>query len=95
MKKLLASTLWPIVVCICAFAQGTPSWLRYPTISPDGKIIVFTCKGDLYRVPANGGTATPLTSHEAHDFMPVKQRPAVGGCGRRVVESDQIAGDDD
>jgi Tol biopolymer transport system component len=47
------------------------SWMRYPAISPDGKTIAFTYKGDLYRVPATGGTATPLTTHVAHDFMPV------------------------
>lgn len=54
-----------------AAAQTAPSWLRYPAISPDGKTIVFTYKGDLYRVPSDGGTAVPLTIHEAHDFMPV------------------------
>ena len=54
-----------------AAAPASPEWLRYPSISPDGKTIVFTYKGDLYRVPAAGGTAAPLTLHEAHDFMPV------------------------
>ena len=52
-------------------AQQNPSWMRYSAISPDGKTIVFTYKGDLYRVPAAGGNAVPLTLHEAHDFMPV------------------------
>ncbi|WP_241499043.1 S41 family peptidase [Rufibacter ruber] len=52
-------------------AQNTPTWLRYPSISPDGQTIVFTYKGDLYRVPSTGGAAIPLTAHEAHDFMPV------------------------
>lgn len=52
-------------------AQVSPGWLRYSSISPDGKTIVFTYKGDLYRVASMGGTATPLTFHEAHDFMPV------------------------
>ena len=47
------------------------SWMRYPALSPDGKAIVFTYKGDLYRVPSAGGSATPLTTHQAHDFMPV------------------------
>jgi len=72
MKLLLASILCVLVAGVSiAAAQGNPLWLRYPAISPDGKTIVFTYKGDLYRVPAGGGTAVPLTVHEAHDFMPV------------------------
>ncbi len=73
MKSLLALAL----VASAAAAQ-TPStspvgasWMRYPAISPDGKTIAFTFKGDLYKVPATGGTATPLTTHTANDFMPV------------------------
>jgi Tol biopolymer transport system component/C-terminal processing protease CtpA/Prc len=49
-------------------------WLRYPVISPDGSTIVFSYHGDLWVVPASGGTATPLTLHEAHDSMPVWSR---------------------
>jgi Tol biopolymer transport system component/C-terminal processing protease CtpA/Prc len=52
-------------------AQSAPSWLRYPAISPDGQTIAFTYKGDIYRVPSAGGAAVPLTTHEAHDTMPV------------------------
>src|SRR5215208_4471044 len=63
-----------IILCglsISAFAQINPLWLRYPSISPDGKTIVFTYKGDLYKVAASGGAAVSLTQNEAHDFMPV------------------------
>ncbi len=52
-------------------AQISPKWARYPSISPDGNTIVFTYKGDLYRVPSSGGQATQLTFHEAHDYQPV------------------------
>lgn len=45
--------------------------MRYPAISPDGQQVVFSYKGDLYKVDASGGRAIPLTVHEAHDFMPV------------------------
>ena len=51
-----------------------PLWLRYPAISPDAAHVVFTYKGDLYRVPASGGSATQLTAHAAHDYMPVWSR---------------------
>src|SRR5690554_6631006 len=54
-----------------SMAQVSPQWARYPSISPDGSSIVFTYKGDLYRVPSSGGKAEQLTFHEGHDFMPV------------------------
>lgn len=60
-----------LMVTVGAHAQSDPSWLRYPSISPDGSTVVFTYKGDLYKVPASGGTASLLTMHEAHDYMPV------------------------
>ncbi len=65
-----------MTVSMCA-ATGTLSaaeqahWLRYPTISPDGGTVVFSYRGDLYRVPSEGGLATQLTVHEAQDTMPV------------------------
>jgi tricorn protease len=55
-------------------AQSDASWLRYPAISPDGASIVFTYKGDIYRVASSGGSAVQLTTHPAHDFMPAWSR---------------------
>ena len=40
-------------------AQENPLWLRYPAISPDGKTVVFSYQGDLYRVSSAGGQASP------------------------------------
>jgi tricorn protease len=59
---------------LLAQRADTASWMRYPAISPDGQSIAFTYKGDLYRVPAGGGAAVQLTTHAAHDFMPVWSR---------------------
>ncbi len=50
---------------------ATPLWTRYPSISPDGKTIVFTYQGDLFTVPVNGGDAKLLTTHVAYDFNAV------------------------
>nr|WP_319398151.1 S41 family peptidase [uncultured Carboxylicivirga sp.] len=54
---------------LSAFSQ--PLWMRYPAISPDGKQIAFSFKGDIYKVDINGGTAVPLSIHPAHDYHPV------------------------
>jgi len=63
------------LIFLTAFALSqkaqSPLWMRYPSISPDGKQIVFSYKGDLYKIDANGGTAIPITLSEGHDFMPV------------------------
>lgn len=72
-KKLKITALFLLWGAVAA-AQVAPKWVRYPAISPDGSQIVFTYKGDLYRVAATGGDATQLTFHQAHDYMPVWSR---------------------
>ena len=68
-KRLIAFAA--MIFTMSSFAQNNPLWMRYPSISPDGKTIVFSYKGDLYRVSSSGGEAYPLTLHEAYDYMPV------------------------
>lgn len=69
--RTILSIIFMVVFTTMATAQEQPNWLRYPSISPDGKTIAFTFKGDIYTVPANGGNAKQLTAHEAQDYMPV------------------------
>lgn len=45
--------------------------MRYPSLSPDGQTILFSYKGDIYSVPAKGGTAVPLSISESYEFAPV------------------------
>lgn len=52
-------------------AADQPGWLRWCSISPDGKQIAFTYCGDIYTVPANGGEARQLTANMAYDYAPV------------------------
>lgn len=60
-----------LLIFILSFSiqsQTQPQWMRHSAISPDGTQIVFTYKGDLYKVNAKGGTAIQLTFHSAHDY---------------------------
>ncbi len=70
MRKLSLALL-SLVAYMQVEAQSEPNWMRYGAISPDGKTIAFTYKGDIYKVPTSGGSATPLTFHEANDLMPI------------------------
>ena len=49
----------------------TPLWMRDARISPDGTEIVFCYKGDIYKVPSQGGTATQLTTQASYEANPV------------------------
>lgn len=51
--------------------DNNPLWLRYPSISPDGKQVAFSYQGDIYKVSTNGGKATRLTTNAAYDYKPV------------------------
>ncbi|MEM6504938.1 MAG: S41 family peptidase [Planctomycetota bacterium] len=48
-------------------AQGVVDLPRFPSISPDGKTVCFSWRGDLWRVPAAGGQAVRLTAHPMND----------------------------
>jgi tricorn protease len=52
-------------------AQEPIQLARTPDISPDGKLVAFSYKGDIWVVEAIGGTARAVTSHPAHDIEPV------------------------
>ena len=69
MRKLFI----PLLFSITLFAE-TPLWMRYPAISPNGDTVVFSYKGDLYRVSTEGGMATILTLDHHIDTHPVWSR---------------------
>lgn len=63
-------------VCIassvaCTTLGSTPLWLRDVKISPDGKTIAFTYKGDIWTVPTTGGNARRITSNPSYETTPV------------------------
>lgn len=68
----------------------SPLWLRDVAVSPDGKTIAFTFKGDIFTVPSQGGDARQLTTNQAFDSKPVWTPD-----GKRIVfRSDRLGSDD-
>lgn len=70
-KRFVLTMVALLAVSLSAFAQDNPLWIRHTALSPDGKTIAFTYKGDIYTVPVTGGLATQLTSHPGYDAHPV------------------------
>jgi tricorn protease len=66
----LCMTTWGLFLCaqLAAAEPDEARLLRFPAIHGDQ--IVFTYAGDLYTVPAAGGVARRLTSHEGFEMFP-------------------------
>lgn len=85
MKTISSSRYWfPVLFCglllsmpgpVGSAAAGPDAEEIYlasvPSLTPDGRQMVFVWKGDLWKVATEGGTATRLTSHPAPDHWPV------------------------
>ncbi|MBV8034203.1 S41 family peptidase [Roseateles sp.] len=77
MRFKLAGAALALSTALCAFAAAPlgpvtqPLWLRQSSISPDGRQIAFTFEGNLYVVPAVGGTARLLVANGNHVTAPV------------------------
>ena len=69
MKKTVLSLI--MATSFVAASATAPLWLRNVRISPSGEEIVFTYKGDIYKVASTGGDAVQLTTQAAYDCAPV------------------------
>ncbi|MEE4204396.1 MAG: S41 family peptidase, partial [Halieaceae bacterium] len=67
---------------------ASDTWYRQPAMSPDGKHILFAAHGDLWRVSADGGAATPLTIDSSWEGYPVWSRD-----GKRIAFASDRFGD--
>ncbi|QQD15206.1 S41 family peptidase [Sphingobacterium sp. UDSM-2020] len=69
-RKLLLGTCLALGGTMHAFAQQQPTFLSHPTLSPDGKVLVFSFEGDLWKVESEGGVAVRLTGMEGNEINP-------------------------
>ena len=61
---------------------------RYPAASPDGTVVTFSWRGDVWKVPASGGAAVRLVAHPANEG-----RSAFSPDGASIVfDSDRDGG---
>lgn len=71
-RKCFLAFAFALSLCASAQSEGqSPKWLRHCSISPDGKNIAFSYSGDIYIVPASGGSARQITSNTAYEYAPV------------------------
>lgn len=74
MKALSVKKNVLTLTCLLLLQFGYASqalWMRYPALSPDGREVAFSYKGNLYKVSAAGGEARQLTTYPAHHYQPV------------------------
>ena len=70
MKTILSATIM-LSAAFGAAAADAPLWMRDAKISPDGKHIAFTYKGDIYTVASAGGEALRITSQPSYETSPI------------------------
>lgn len=90
MKRIAFYSLLFAAGISSAAAENAPKWLRDAAISPDGKTVAFTYKGDIFTVPTSGGEATQVTSNQAFDGTPVWSKN-----GKNIVFLSNREGSDD
>ena len=65
------SFLLSLIPAFLSLQAEVPGWIHDASISPDGKNIAFSYKGEIFIVPTAGGIAFPITSGNGFNGNPV------------------------
>ncbi len=69
-RRALALLLPLVLASAATAADESTQGLRYPSLTPDGKSVVFCYRGDIWIAPRDGkGPAQRLTIHEEQDTL--------------------------
>jgi tricorn protease len=69
MKKLYLS-LFTILVCFATARAQDAYFTSYPTLTPDGKTVIFSYEGDLWKVDIGNPVAVRLTAMQGEETSP-------------------------
>ncbi|MBU1699025.1 MAG: PDZ domain-containing protein [Candidatus Eisenbacteria bacterium] len=68
--SVFAMALLLLLAVFTPAAAIKPVLPRHPSLNPDGSLMAFDWRGDIWIVPAEGGAALRVTAHVAHDAYP-------------------------
>ena len=91
MKKIIFILL--AIVCLqkSIFAQdASPYFASYPTLTPDGQILIFSYDGNLWKAPSSGGTSMRITAMQG-----IATNPRVSPDGKWLAFSSSQFGNFD
>ncbi|MFN4259728.1 MAG: S41 family peptidase [Gemmataceae bacterium] len=71
LHSFFLATVAALLLLATGLAQEPIQMGRTPDISPDGRLIAFSYRGDIWTVEAIGGVARPVTLHVDYDVSPV------------------------
>jgi tricorn protease len=66
MKKILGLLLICLPILVCA-QSGETYFLSQPCLTPDGRAVVFSFEGDLWKASLEGGAAVRLTAMQGYE----------------------------
>ncbi|MEO7313609.1 MAG: S41 family peptidase [Ginsengibacter sp.] len=91
MKKIILVLFTLVFLHLNPEAQQVPLYFAsYPTLTPDGKTMIYTYNGNLWRAAADGGFATQITSMQGNTI-----RAKISPDGKWLAFSNSQFGNND